>query len=1625
VFRIRPYLLTLTALLLWSCADSTGVIDGEPDFDFGSLGPSLSVIPSLPAVCGVPTVTRLIADEVVPAGTVEATQDAGHLYVVYRTDPAWPILNTAVYVGASVADIPTSGGGNPRVGKFPYKARHHGEHEVVWEIDLTDAPGDDLVIAAFAQVGEAVEGAWGEGPMISSGGNWSMYFEHRVTRCAAKTVDVSGGTVATPGGEASIEIPAGALPGPLDITIDPATVEDLQEHAGSLQTVGTFSVGQASGAHADAASAGAALELPAVQGGVIPIEGAIWDFGPDGTEFLEPTTVTIAYDEAALPPGVPEEALAIFVIDGIFVAPPSTVDTDANTVSAPIDHFSFIFVGYLPPVEVDLSLEALVLSASSAAKVGATLDFFADVGNVGSEASSGGSVIYQAFGDVTLGGLFGGCTEVSDPIYGDAAISCPVAPLDPDAVDALPAFQLVANVEGDLEIWASVSAAESDVDIESGNNQRMLTVPIGPAVEADLTVSSFALTSGEPKVGSAMEFSTDVTNLGPDATSGGTLSYQVYGSGVALDGVFGDCTEVASPIPGSGDIVVTCPVQPLASGATDGIPVLRIVPGTEQDIEVRASVSMAPGETDADATNNQVELPFTIGPTVVGDLTVSSFALTTGEAKVGTVMEFSTDVMNLGPDATGGGTLSYQVFGSGVSLVAVYGDCTEVPAPIPGTGDIVVTCPVQPLAPGATDGIPVLRIVPGTVQPIEVWASVSMAPGETDDDPTNNQITLPFDVTPAVVGDLTVSSFTLVDGTPTVGTIMEFSTDVMNLGPDATSGGTLSYQVFGSGVTLVDVYGDCTEVAAPIPGTGDIVVTCPVQPLASGATDGIPVLRIVPGTAQSIEVWASVAMAVGETDDDPTNNQIKLPFDVETPAPVGTADLTVPSAGVTPNPVDIGSPVTVSAYVQNLGPDDVFDAKVHYRAFGDVTVGTLSTGCTETAAPEVGDAEVVCPVPPLEVARGGIAVAPTAIFVPQSGGTVTVRVVADAPAADPDPSNDEFVTSFVAGELAELQVVQVTDSRDPVQEDSDVTYSVLVRNNTDTPEDGATLRILFTGGDATFLYGDAGCAEMPGGVQCALGTLTSFNNTPIAITMNLPTGGQTITAEATIEPAAGVTDTNPANNTVSTQTTVVARPPMQIAYGDIIEGALLTPPDTLFFSFDASAGDVVRVQVWMLTALNASTQLIVDDPGGSEIYPDGLPRGRATGSSSAYDVFTAAFTGRYTIKLTPGNGGLYRLGLGSGAGRLDGTFGTDGTGVVKGPRAASPANPMWEGTVDGNAVLAIGEGELRRYDENGEPDSGFGSGGVVDLDAVLGAGRYGQAMVVQPDGKIVVAARQTISPYPWIVARFAANGVLDATFGTGGIVEVPFGAVLNSTPLGIGLQQNGADLDIVVGGHAGTPSANVGIARLNPDGSMDAGFGTGGVVYENGGSGFTAVDMTMQSDGSILLMDNEQIRRYTPSGARDASFGTDGLVVYSGVTTARGLYVQPDDKILVLGDQGGDAFAMRLTADGVLDGTFAGGGLQFYDFGLSERFQGATTDASGNLVVVGRQATPEGDFEFLVTRMSASGVLEHGFATAGYLTELTVDEARWVAIDAAGRIIVGGQAQGSVHGMEITRHIPN
>ena len=113
------------------------------------------------------------------------------MYVTYRTDPEWQITATGVAVGKALEDLPQSKAGNPKLGRFPYKAVHVPiVTEYTYTIPLAEAgyvAGDVVFVAAHAEVqlvdgdGTVVreEGAWRAGLEFSDR-NWAMYFRYEV-----------------------------------------------------------------------------------------------------------------------------------------------------------------------------------------------------------------------------------------------------------------------------------------------------------------------------------------------------------------------------------------------------------------------------------------------------------------------------------------------------------------------------------------------------------------------------------------------------------------------------------------------------------------------------------------------------------------------------------------------------------------------------------------------------------------------------------------------------------------------------------------------------------------------------------------------------------------------------------------------------------------------------------------------------------------------------------------------------------------------------------------------------------------------------------------------------------------------------------------------------------------------------------------------------------------------------------------------------------------------------------------------------------------------------------------------------------------------------------------------------
>jgi len=156
-------------------------------------GIALVTVLMLAAVLGMahteadPFVTNLTADQNITVGTVSVWNDANTLYVTYLTTGDWVINESHLAVEEDKADIPQTGNGNPKPGKFAY-SNETATADYTYEIPQNLAAGTEVFIAAHAEVvvlnetGAVIqdETAWGEGDQFNVGRNWAMYFNYTI-----------------------------------------------------------------------------------------------------------------------------------------------------------------------------------------------------------------------------------------------------------------------------------------------------------------------------------------------------------------------------------------------------------------------------------------------------------------------------------------------------------------------------------------------------------------------------------------------------------------------------------------------------------------------------------------------------------------------------------------------------------------------------------------------------------------------------------------------------------------------------------------------------------------------------------------------------------------------------------------------------------------------------------------------------------------------------------------------------------------------------------------------------------------------------------------------------------------------------------------------------------------------------------------------------------------------------------------------------------------------------------------------------------------------------------------------------------------------------------------------------
>ncbi len=339
---------------------------------------------------------------------------------------------------------------------------------------------------------------------------------------------------------------------------------------------------------------------------------------------------------------------------------------------------------------------------------------------------------------------------------------------------------------------------------------------------------------------------------------------------------------------------------------------------------------------------------------------------------------------------------------------------------------------------------------------------------------------------------------------------------------------------------------------------------------------------------------------------------------------------------------------------------------------------------------------------------------------------------------------------------------------------------------------------------------------------------------------------------------------------------------------------------------------------------------------------------------------------------------------------------------------------------------------------NGQLDSSFGTAGVV-LDPGPG-NQEAEDLAIQPDGKIILIGSGSDAENQAFVAlaRFNPDGSLDTTFGTGGNVATFSPPNTGAAVYVVLLQPDGK---IVLGGLFGKegrrpPPAMAMVQRYNADGSLDASFGSGGIVLLQDG---VIKALALQTDGKILVniesLQPVLIERLLPDGTIDPSQvpGTIATTAHTGPGT-----IQPDGRFVLASpvldkhdnDILTDVQTVRFTGDGAVDPSFASPFVEISPATDSSfRPLGAIAlQADGKVIVGGVGVSPQSFAEFSLVRLNTNGIPDPLFGRAGRVDTALSPKDGGVAlvsllVQPDGKILALGYLD-PLQGIALARYLP-
>jgi uncharacterized delta-60 repeat protein len=439
------------------------------------------------------------------------------------------------------------------------------------------------------------------------------------------------------------------------------------------------------------------------------------------------------------------------------------------------------------------------------------------------------------------------------------------------------------------------------------------------------------------------------------------------------------------------------------------------------------------------------------------------------------------------------------------------------------------------------------------------------------------------------------------------------------------------------------------------------------------------------------------------------------------------------------------------------------------------------------------------------------------------------------------------------------------------------------------------------------------------------------------------------------------------------------------------------------------------------------------------------------------------------------------------AGELDTRFAKTGKVAVAFPAEnAGTAGPKYTlpfeftpghlemASASGGKVVVAGATKVVRYLANGKPDPTFGTGGTVSVPRPPGALFVLAGVAVDSQGRVVLAGLSrplpsSSTPDPVLskatVMRFNADGSLDQSFGSGGMVVSDFGfgapKAAGGPYLGasVGLRDvtiDAANRPVLTGGYVTelegerehVKSAGF-VIRLTESGALDQSFGEGGIRKITNFSGFSQIlarPVGWLALGQPTEGPRNVLTGLDENGNLDSGFGSFGFRTLSAYGEPA-VAIAPSGKILLLGrPQNSHYFktvtrkdkktgkkkrvkvrvgiriqnVRRLLPSGASDPSFGRTGSVNYVDPKVGSFAALTVDNQERIYLAGRVGkrvaksanNPLHRTQFLLERTQADGRFDNSFGKEGAVTTgfggPSDAFATQVELVSKGRILVGG-----------------